>query len=201
MKLLHLTPKKHYNSIMKNGLLPSKVKLESHVEAFQDAGLEGDKCVYLWEPDKSCCTNKVIEDFIYCKHFIHPRNQMFDDRMKLNDELWDKGLIEDWDDFDKYIDFTKLGSKLYGDEEDFVLFEIDSKYIDLLDSEYYHTQGPDDGKTSTTNIMNPKYAHDDKVLQISKDKIDSKHLKLIAEVSTRIYKNDTIGTTYKKLRV
>jgi hypothetical protein len=183
MKLLHLTPKRNYKSILKYGLMPSKVNLEHHLEAFQLDGLVGDKANYLWDPNQSGDTDKMIQDFIYCKHFIHPRNEL-----AIRHELLD---LPD-------IDFEKMGSKLFGNAEDYVLLEIDTKTIDLLCSEYVHEQSSDGNKWSTCTVMNSKYEHNDKVLHITNDIIRGSEIKLINEISTRFHKDDTIGVTYKR---
>ena len=45
--------------------------------------------------------------------------------------------------------------------------------------------------------MNSKYEHNDKLLFISHDVILPKKIKLVNEISTRFYKNQTIGVGYK----
>ena len=184
MKLLHLTPKKNISSILKLGLLPQKVKNESHLYQFQHDGLADDKVVYMWDPDTSgSSTDKLIKDFIYCKHFIHPRNNMFDEAEVL-------GLPD--------IDFSKLGNKLFGEPEDYILLEIDSKGIDLLNDGYCHGQWVETDDFSTSVAMKSIYEHYDKMLQIATENINKKSFKIINEISTRFYKDNTIGVSYKK---
>ena len=184
MKLLHLTPKKNIKSILKFGLLPSKIKLDHHLEAFQNDGLEGDKAIYMWDPNLSAgTTDKYIKDFIYCKHFIHPRNDLFD----LNECL-----------YLPYTNFKKMGNKLFGQDEDYVLLEIESDNIKLLDDYCFHAQYSDGDEFSTTTAMNSIYEHDDKALWIGTNSIHKNNFKIVNELSTRLYKNGTIGVSYKK---
>ena len=77
MKLLHLSSIENRDSILKNGLLPSKISLESHLWTFQGSGLVGDKCVYTWDSEKGQSTDKYIRDMIYCKLFIHYQNHLY----------------------------------------------------------------------------------------------------------------------------
>lgn len=184
LKLLHLTPKKNYNSILKYGLIPSKVKLSHHLERFNNDGLNGDKATYLWDPNQGGETDKMIKDFIYCKHFTHPRNNLIDYTEAL-------GLDD--------VDFKKMGSKLFGEEEDYVLLEINADNLTLLDDEYIHEQSSDGDNWSTNVCMNPKYEHNDKILRIGFDIIIRDNIKIINEISTRFYKDNTIGISYKKI--
>jgi len=202
MRLLHLSSKGNRDSILKNGLLPSKISLDQHKLIFQDNGLIGDKCVYTWDADKGQSTDKYIRDMIYCKLFIHPRNKMSRERDKLNRDLYLEGKIGDneWDDNDIWIDFEKLGTKLYGESSIYDLFEIDIDEEDplLLQTDWHHGQMKCDDKTSTTFMMNDDYAHDDKVLHIGNSIIPPEKLKLVTSIKSRIYRNDTIGLTYSK---
>lgn len=181
MKLLHLTPKKHLNNIQKHGLIPQKVKLEHHLETFQKDGLKNDKCIYLWDPNENISTYKIIEDFIYCKNFIHPRN----DIISLMENNWTN------------IDFSKLGKKLFGDDENYILMEI--KQYNILPYTYYHYQNSGGDKYESCLQMDTKYEHSDKPLKIATNNINWKYIKPIAEISSRIYKNNTIGITYKTI--
>jgi hypothetical protein len=168
---------------MNYGLLPTIPKL--HLEYFKADGLVGDKVIYLWDPNSGgSTTNKLIKDFIYCKHFIHPRNDMafFAEDNNMDD-----------------INFKDLGNKLFGEPEDYVLLEIESDGVSLMDKSYLHAQFSDDSEFSTSCVMNPKYEHDDKLLYISDDIILPKKIKLVKEISTRFYKNQTIGVSYKRI--
>jgi hypothetical protein len=185
MKLLHLTLKKNINSILKHGLLPSKIKLDHHLHKFQDDGLVGEKAIYLWDPDLSGgTTDKYIKDFIYCKHFIHPRNDL----------LYEWEITPNMPD----INFKDMGNKLFGKAEDYILLEIDSTNIELLDDNYLHEQSSDGDEFHTCVAMNPLYEHDDKTLWIGTKPINKNNFKIVNELSTRLYKNGTIGVSYKK---
>jgi len=183
MNLLHLTPKRNYKSIIKYGLLPSKVKLPQHLDTFNEDGLIGDGVVYLWDPNKTPNTDKIIKDFIYCRHFLHPRNLLceFSDLHNL-----------------PWPNFKELGTKLFGEEEDYILLEVNLNDKQLLKNEYIHEQFSDGCETTSSFLMNSKYEHDNKVLRISNDVIPSRKIKIVNEVSTRFYKNGVIGITYKK---
>lgn len=183
MKLLHLTPKKHLNSIQKNGLIPTKIKHNKHLDTFQEDGLKNDKCIYMWTPYKEQSTDKLIKDFIYCKNFIHPRNDIYND-----------------DYYGKWTDYTKMSNKLYGDDEDYLLLEIDRNDVDIFHHTYYHAQLSSTNKYCTTFMMNTKYEHDDKFIVIGTHTIKWKYINVVAEISSRIYKNNTIGVSYKKIK-
>jgi len=188
MKLLHLSSIINRDSILKTGLLPSKVSLEEHLYTFQASGLVGDKCVYTWDSDRGQSTDKYIRDMIYCKLFIHPRNRMGFEADKYNA---DKGRL----------DYRKFGTKLYGNSDTYDLFEIevDDENQDLFLKEWWmHSQTKDDSPYSSCHMLKEKYAHDDKVLRISGNTIPPDRLKIITSVKTRLYKNDTIGVSYSK---
>lgn len=178
MKLLHLTPKKNYKSILKYGLRPSIIKNETHLWTFNDDGLVGNKAIYFWDPDKTGRTDKMVKDFIYCKHFIHPRNKIFDESEDTN--------------------FMELGDKLYGEAEDWLLLEIDAEPEILLEREYIHAQTTEGGEYSTAICMKPIYEHDDKILRIGLDIINKNRFRVVNEISTRLYTNNTIGVSYKR---
>jgi hypothetical protein len=202
MKLLHLSSRSNRDSILKHGLLPSKISLDSHRETFQDSGLIGDKCVYTWDADKGQSTDKYIRDMIYCKLFIHPRNKIVDEREILNKRLHQEGKLKDWEDKKNWVDFRTLGTKLYGSSNIYDLYEIEIDKEDplLLQNFWMHGQGceEDECHTSTVTMMNNKYAHYDKVLHIANDIILPEQLTLVDSVKTRLYKNDTIGLSYSK---
>lgn len=198
MKLLHLSSIENRDSILKNGLLPSKISLESHLWSFQGSGLVGDKCVYTWDSEKGQSTDKYIRDMIYCKLFIHPRNdwatEYYENYEKINGVSM--GDIKEED----HLDYRQFGTKLYGDNTIFDLFEIDIDETNplLLQNYWFHGQLKDDSPYASCFMLNEKYAHDDKILHISGGTIPPDMLKLVTSVKTRRYKNDTIGVSYSK---
>jgi hypothetical protein len=202
MKLLHLSSIKNRDSILKNGMLPSKISLDDHYELFKDYGLKESKCVYTWDPNKGQSTDKYIRDMIYCKLFIHPRNDLSQKNEDRMNKLWELGKVDCWDDHINWVDFSKLGSKLYGESGVFDIFEVDIDETNslLLQNPYdwKHGQMRDDSKFSSCHLMNDKYAHDDKVLKISVGTIPPDMFKLVTSVKSRLYKNNRIGVTYSK---
>jgi len=185
MKLLHLSSIGNRGSILNNGLIPSIVKSESHLDVFKRSGLDGNKCVYTWDSDRGQSTDKYIRDMIYCKLFIHPRNDLFDKHYEKHEED---------------LDFKQFGTKLYGKTDVYDLFEISINPSNklLLQNYWVHGQLREDNPHSTCHLLNDKYAHDDKVLYISGDTIPPNMFKLVTSVKTRLYKNDTIGVSYSK---
>jgi hypothetical protein len=202
MKLLHISSIKNRDSIIKNGLLPSKISLENHYELFKDYGLKESKCVYTWDPNKGQSTDKYVKDMIYCKHFIHPRNDLAQNNEDTMNKLWELNKVECWDDEKNWLDFSKFGRELYGESDVYDLYEIDidEKNPLLLQNpiDWVHGQMRDDSKFSSCHLMNDKYAHDDKVLKISGGTIPPEMLKLVTSVKSRLYKNNRIGVTYSK---
>ena len=176
MKLLHLTPTKHVESIMAFGIKPTWVKNQAHFDAFSRIeGRDINYASYFWNPDTTLSSvDKIIRDFIYCKYFIHPRNEIFDEN--------------------EYIDFSKMGDDLIGNSERFTLLEINaSEDIGLMDTEFYHTQSSGDNKWSTTCMLNDRYAHDDKVLHIGLKTIKPEVIKIKQEFNPILFKDNTIG--------
>ena len=200
MKLLHLSSRKNRDSILKNGLLPSKISLENHKWVFQESGLVGDSCVYTWDSDKGQSTDKYIRDMIYCKLFIHPRNKMGHEYYEEYEKTHGISInnVKEEDSFD----YRPLGTKLYGNTDVYDLFEIDvdeeGNHPLFLDRYWVHAQEREESPYNSTHLLNERYAHDDKVLRISGHTIPPDMLKLVTSVKTRIYKNDTIGVSYTK---
>lgn len=195
MKLLHLSAIENRESILKNGLLPSKISLEPHLEGFKNNGLVGDKCVYTWDSEQGQSTDKYIRDMIYCKLFIHPRNawgeEYYNNYEKINGiSMYDV----------KELDYRQFGTKLYGKTDTYDLFEIDIDPSNplLLQTSFIHAQIREDSPYNSCVLLNEKYAHEDKVLRISGGTIPPDMLKLVTSVKTRLYKNDTIGIGYSK---
>jgi hypothetical protein len=200
MKLLHLSSIANRDSILKHGLLPSHISLDAHRDVFQANGLIGDKCVYTWDSERGQSTDKYIRDMIYCKLFIHPRNDLVTKREEIMYKLDELGKIDCWDDKKNWIDFSKFGTKLYGTSGVYDIYEIDidEKNPLLLQDHWIHEQMSEKSISSTVHLMNDKYAHNDKVLHISGDTIPPEMLRLVTSVKSRIYKDNRIGISYSK---
>lgn len=183
MKFLHLSSIKNLNSIIKYGIQPTYIKNISHWEFFKDNEyLNNRKCVYLWDAETYNNT-KFVKDMIYCKLFIHPRNDLFDIKEKENCNNW--------------INFKKLGNHIYGNDEKYILFEIDSLNINYFGN-WIHVQEPGDNEYSTTAIIDDRYSHDNKNMYITPNVINFKNIKIVEYINTRIYKNNQIGFSFIK---
>lgn len=196
MKLLHLSAIGNRDSILANGILPSKISLESHLWAFQDAGLNGDECVYTWDSEQGQSTDKYIRDMIYCKLFIHPRNNF---GLEHYEKLKEQG-IHSFNTNEQKLDYRQFGTQLYGDVSVFDLYEIEIEEDNemLLRREFIHGQLRDESPYDSCHMLNEKYSHNDKVLRISGSTIPPDMLKLVTSIKTRKYKDDTIGISYSK---
>ena len=190
MKLLHLTNKANFESIMKNGLLPSFIDLEHHWEVFQRY-IPQRQCIYLWSAE-TYKNDKFMRDMIYTKMFIHPRNKFLDQK---EIELEKNGM--DIYDEEIYPDFKKFGSELFGGDSSYLLLEIDSEDMDLEGS-WQHVQEPHDYKYGTTTIMDDNYAHNDKEIYISGTSINFNRINVVEEVLVRKYKNNDLGFTFRR---
>ena len=144
----HLSEIYNRDSIFEKGLLPSKIPLLSHLEGFRDLKLitkDEDKLLYSWQ---DCERNeKFTKDMIYCSVWINPRNKYVGDA-----------------DIKKY---TTCHLYFY-DQMIFDVYEIsDMNNIPSFNISIYHEQSPG-GRHSSLYQMDDKYAHDDKVLGLSK---------------------------------
>ena len=125
---------------------------------------------------------------IYCKQFIHPRNDIFDHKYNKLLENWRSGLIEDWDAEENWVDFSKIGPAIFGGDQEYDLYEID-----ITDEQeivhFTHIQDPSQTKFGTTHLMDDDYAHDDKPIFIFDRDIRPDELKIVTGVSSRIFNN------------
>jgi len=190
MKLLHLTSKANLPSIMRNGLLPSYIALDSHWDEFQNY-IDQRSCVYLWSAE-TYKNSKFIRDMIYTKMYIHPRNKLLN---QIEAEL-EKNGVNTYDE-ERYPDFNRFGNALFGGDASYLLLEMDSQDVDWEGS-WRHTQEPHDDKYGTTTIMDDKYAHNDKELYISGSTIGFQNIKVVEEVQVRKYKNNDLGFTFRR---
>ena len=183
MKLYHLSSSTNSKSILKEGIKPSYIKLYHHWSCFNNDGLDQRECVYMWSPVKSkSSTAKLIKDMIYCKLFLHPRNDM---------------IKEEKDGSYSTVDFKEFGGKLFGGEDSYDLYEINIKEASdiLIQKNYMHAQGMDEDdfiymqdKTDPGYMMLEEYSHNDKVIYIGKETISPKNIKIISTFKSIISK-------------
>jgi len=173
--LLHLTNIQNINSILKYGILPTYVDLDHHWETFKNHNLSKRKCIYTWDGE-TYKNSKFIKDMIYCKLFIHPRNRFYSYT-------------------DNSLNFYDYGQKIIGKDSSFLLLKINS---DNWFGNWYHIQEPGGENSCTTVIMDEKYSHDDKELYIFKEKIIE--FEIIEKINVRVYKNNTLGFSFSKVK-
>ena len=178
MEYLHLARKKNIKSILKYGIVPSHIDLDHHWDTFNRAGLDNRLCVYTWQGE-TYENSKFIRDMIYTKFFIHPRNHQY--------------AIQDDE-----IDWTKLGGKIFGSDETFLLLKIPD--MDMEFGDWVHVQEPHDDRYGTTVQMDDKYAHDDKIITISDSVIKPSQFQICEEIRVRTYKNNQIGFSHSKYK-
>jgi hypothetical protein len=197
MKLLHLSHRENRDNILSNGIIPSYIKLDAHFEAFSYGGLKSRECVYMWDSEKGQSTDKYIRDMIYCKLFIHPRNDLGDAHYKNLESL---GIMDYQCTDEQKLDYRSFGTKLFGDGGVFDLYEItiDENNEILLPREYVHGQTKDESPYASCYLLNEKYAHEDKILRISGSTITPDMFKIVDSIKARTYKDDTIGISYSK---
>ncbi len=151
MTLIHISETKNRESIRRNGLLPSIIKMDTHLHTFQKLGIiKGNKALYTWvDSDKN---EKFIRDMVYCKVWIHPRNDLFHSH---------------FDKFNDYVDFRKISNTPYIKHE--MLFDV--YVIEVPDiiriKTLLHGQWSMDDPNASCFQMDDFYAHDDKELYIS----------------------------------
>lgn len=150
INLLHLSETKNRNSILTNGLLPTKVKNPYHLGYFTRHGIiSGDKAIYTWLDSEK--NEKFIRDMVYCKVWIHPRNDLIDG--------WSNNENEP-----DSIDFSKLSSDPIVKEQK--IFDVFLLQVEEKESDIYNGQYSSDNKYNSAYNMDDKYAHDDKHLYI-----------------------------------
>jgi len=71
MKSIHLSPIYNRQSILKNGIIPTKIKIPSHSEAFRDISID-DNIIYSWADGHS--NEQYIKDMIYCLIYISKKS-------------------------------------------------------------------------------------------------------------------------------
>ena len=175
--------------------MPSEIKNTAHLEMFRHDGLVGDRVLYTWSPDFGLGTDKYVKDMIYCKQFIHPRNDIY---TKLVDRLtraWYKGEVLDWHDneFSDLLDMSLLGGKIFGGDQVYDLYEINVSEGSEFGS-FIHIQDRSEG--STTSQLDEEYAHSDKEIFLFDHVIDPSHIKLAHTISSQVF-NNKIHTTWR----
>lgn len=193
MDYLHLTPLKNKKSILKYGILPYYIDLENHWETFKYYGLKERKCVYTWNGE-TYKNEKFIKDMIYCKEFIEPRNNLFD--LRYNYILKNK---LDIDDPFNYINFKKLGQKLFNIHGDYLLLKI-KNFNNSINTSFFHEQSPATSDLNTTCVMSDKYSHNDKEIFISGSVVPPEYIEPVEHVKVRHYKDDSLGFSFRKIK-
>ncbi len=168
MNVLHVSPIYNRSSILKYGLIPSKVKLSSHLKIFKSLDLvtENDESVYTFE---DCLSNeKFIKDMIYCYTYLHARN-------KIQYET----------------DFSKLYNlDLFGYDKMIFDVYLSEDLNEYEDNGFIHEQTPSDSKYNTAYRMSDEYSHTDKILRIYKNKLS---VKLIGSTMYEKLKNNNFN--------
>lgn len=148
MNLMHVSERKNRNSILKYGLLPTKVKNWQHLDYFKKhKKIKGEKAIYTWLDSEY--NEKFIKDLLYAKVWIHPRNTLFDYYS---------------DTFDDYINFKKVSR--------FPFIQHDTLYdVYLIEkanrsSDMWHGQIPSDNIYNSCYNMEDCYAHDNKIVYV-----------------------------------
>lgn len=163
----HISEFNNRDSILKNGLVPSKVKLPTHLNGFRNDGLlnyDEDNILYMWEYSQDR-NEKFIKDMVFCKTFLTPRNEI-----AVNDKTTEE------------FDFSKIYNlNLY--KSNYQVFDIyEVTKINEINKNYrpYHWQINTKETGITTYNIPTEYAHDDKILVLSKS--IEKNVRIVGQV-------------------
>ena len=161
MKVIHISPIYNRELIMLHGIIPTKVKHKEHLKYFQERGLctSDGRAIYTWQD--SIYNEKFIRDMIFCKVWIHPRNDIYD-------------TIPEED----YFDFRKVFDKNLCSYDNMIYDAYAAETINS-DSYDYHIQTPSDNIFNTLWNMPEEYAHDNKRLFIFKTPL--KNIQIIGQ--------------------
>lgn len=183
MKVLHISPSKNTESILKYGILKSSPFL-SQFKEFLERHL-GEKYnhkegVIFSIPEDVLTRDKYIKDFVYWKVWGHPRNVLLD-------TLYKKYY---------YADILDSGPSIFKfikpEEEEFTIFEadIDDKFttVSCIHGQFHNM-------SSLWNDMDNRYEHIDKPLVLINDNIPSYKLKIIGQARTLSNKNGIIDVS------
>ncbi|OQB40298.1 MAG: hypothetical protein BWY04_01387 [candidate division CPR1 bacterium ADurb.Bin160] len=184
MEAIHISEISNRENILKNGLVPSKVILDHHLESFYNCGYlehNEDKMLYMWVDSEK--NEKFIKDMMYCKMWLTPRNKY---SIKLNDYV-------EWDKIDM-INLYPYNSMVFD------VYKINNPSNVVKNNEFhYHIQIPSDDVTNSTYEMDDNYAHEDKPLIFSK--ISECNVEIIGQAKVWLDKNNKIQTEiYKSVR-
>lgn len=175
-KCIHISPIYYRNSIFKNGLIPSKIPLDHHLEGFREDNLlsnDENKMLYMWLSSEK--DNKFIKDMVYCKAWIEPRNK-----------LWKL----------KGYNFINPQTNLYAyDQMIFDIYEISNFSEAKAEYRYLHAQEDYGSKYNSLYQMDDRYTHNDKELVLSKTV--EKNFKIIKQAYMSINKKGKINVKIK----
>lgn len=170
MIYIHLSPVFNRDSILRNGIVPTKINNLDHLNTFikDDACTKDEKAIYAWQ---DCEKNeKYIKDLIYAKVFIHPRNT----------------LVYDY--YDKYndcLDFSKFHEKpIYKTSAIYDVYEINTSSNDYM---FIHTQQKNRNEFHSCFKLHDEYSHDDKLMTVFKE--PQRNIKIIGRAEYYYHKN------------
>jgi hypothetical protein len=168
----HVSEIYNRESILKRGIIPSKIIIDSHLEYFKEDNLlqdEENKIIYFWQDSEN--NEKFIKDMVYCKTFISPRNRLI---KKDNKEIVDFSLL--------------LKSNLYKYEKMvFDIYKINKIKECIENYRPFHGQFPEENIYNSLYGMDERYAHNNKILAFSKT--PEKNVKIVGQAEFMFTKN------------
>ena len=176
---IHISEIKNRDSISRNGLQSSKVKLDHHLSYFRDVDFlkeDEDKALYAWLDSEK--NEKYIKDMIYCKYWIQPRNDFF--------KRYEKA-------YNDFFDFSNMSDIKLWCQPPSMIFDIyEIKYSEDKEEKYIldqhiHEQIVDSDKFGTCFEMDERFAHDDKPLFLSN--IPQTNIKIVGQATWEMTKN------------
>lgn len=160
MKVLHVSESFNRTSILKRGLLPTKVLLPNHLETWKAYNLctEDDRILYTWQScDKDA---KFVKDMVFCKQFLHPRNAL---SLK-----------------NPNMDFSEILGDFMGSFSQ-MTYDVYEATVPDQKSFFIHEQTPTLRKECSSFGMPYEFSHNDKILQMYKEPLTD--LKIVGEAS------------------
>jgi len=152
MKAIHISPIYNRESITTHGIIPTKVTNPAHLESFKELNLctKDGKAIYAWQD--SIDNEKFIKDMVFCKVWIHSRNDIYSEENSWRND---------------YFDFRKVFNKnLCG--YDSMTYDVYAIEIPDIGFDYFHVQIPSDDIFGTLWNMPEEYAHEHKRLIVFK---------------------------------
>ena len=179
---IHISEIYNRDSIIKSGLIPSTIGLDHHLERFREDGYleeNENKMLYMWLDSEK--NERFIKDMMYCKMWITPRNKLFNKHLENHEE-------------ENYCDFSKVKMQSLYPYTGMIydIYKITSPLTVTDDLNIYHEQESSDVNTSTVYHMDDRYAHNDKILILSK-KVE-KNIIRIGQAKVWVDKKDKIQT-------